>query len=139
MKEPVVVDTSILLSALITDSKTRSLVVNLDHQLVAPEPIYNEIEDYRDLIREKSGLNREELDSLLKTLFKYIQVIPTEDLKEHLEKADKELGEIDKDDVIFLAAALSINGSIWSDDKHLQQQNQIPVYTTTQIIKQTDQ
>lgn len=138
MKEPVVVDTNILLSALISDSKTRSLVVNLDHQLVAPEDIHTEIKDYRGLIREKSGLDHESLETLLNTLFKYIQLVPTEELEPYLEEARNELAEVDEDDVVFLAAALAVDGSIWSDDKHFQQQDHVPVHTTSEIIRQIE-
>jgi len=138
MKEPVVVDTNIILSAAISDSKTRELVVNLDQQLVAPEAIHTEIRNYRDLIKEKSGLNQEKLDTLLDTLFKYIKIIPDEEVREELESAEEELEGVDKDDAVFLAAALTTNGVIWSDDKHLQKQNHIKVYTTSEIIEKVE-
>lgn len=136
MKEPVVVDTNIILSAAISDSKTRELVVNLDQQLVAPEAIHTEIRNYRDLIKEKSGLGQEELDTLLDTLFKYIKVIPDEEIREEIDSAEKELEGVDKDDAVFLAAALTADGVIWSDDKDLHEQSQVKVYTTGEIIEQ---
>lgn len=138
MKEPVVVDTNIILSAAISDSKTRELVVNLDQQLVAPEAIHTEIRNYRDLIKEKSGLNQEKLDTLLDTLFKYIKIIPDKEIKEEIESAEEELEDVDKDDAVFLAAALTTNGVIWSDDKDLQEQDQVTVYTTSEIIEQVE-
>jgi len=134
MKEPVVVDTNIILSAAIADSKTRELVVNLDQQLVAPEAIHTEIGKYRDLIQEKSGLTPAELDTLLNTLFKYIQLIPDADIKKEINQAEEELGDVDSDDVVFLAAALSPDGVIWSDDKDLQEQDLLTVYTTSEIV-----
>lgn len=138
MKEPVVVDTNIILSAAIADSKTRDLVVNLDQQLVAPEAIHTEIGKYRDLIREKSGLTPDELDTLLTTLFKYIKLIPDIEINEEIAAAEEELGDVDSDDVVFLAAALSADGVIWSDDKDLQEQDLVTVYTTSQIINQVE-
>lgn len=138
MKEPVVVDTNILLSALITDSKTRSLVLNLDPQLVAPEAIHREIEDYRGLIREKSGLKPDELDTLLTTLFKYIQLVPTEELEPYTDEAEDGLIEVDQDDVVFLAAALAVDGSIWTDDTDLQQQDRVPVYTISEVVDKVE-
>lgn len=138
MKEPVVVDTNIILSAAISDSKTRKLVVTLDQQLVAPEVIHTEIKNYRELIRDKSGLTQEELDTLLDTLFRYIKIISDEEIKEEIESAEKELEGIHKDDALFLAAALTTSGVIWSDDKDLQKQDQAPVYTTSEIIEQVE-
>lgn len=138
MKEPVVVDTNVILSAAISDSKTRELIVNLDQQLVAPEAVHTEIGNYRELIMDKSGLTQEELDTLFDTLFKYVKIVPDEEIIEEIESAEKELEDIDKDDAVFLAAALTTNGVIWSDDKDLQEQDQATVYTTSEIIKQVE-
>lgn len=137
-KQPIVVDTNILLSALIADSKTRELVVGIDQQLVAPEAIHGEIQNYRSLIQEKSGLGDNELDALLQKLFKYVQLVPDEQLQEHLPQARQELGDVDEDDVIFLAAALAVDGIIWSDDTDLQKQGHAPVLTTTELIQQIE-
>ncbi|MFB6244942.1 MAG: PIN domain-containing protein [Candidatus Nanohaloarchaea archaeon] len=135
MKETIVVDTNILLSALISDSKTREIVVNIENQLVAPEAIYQEINKYRDLIRDKAGINEEELDELLDRLFKHIQIVSNDKIKSEKTKADQELKEVDKDDTIFLAAAIAVEGVIWSDDKDLQKQDLVEVYTTEEILE----
>jgi len=134
MRNPIVVDTNILLSALIADSKTRELIVGIDRQLVVPEAIHREIEKYRDMIREKSSLTDEELDTLLETLFKYIQIVPDEQLEDHLTESKEELADIDEDDVIFLAAALAVDGILWSDDTDFQNQKLVSVLTTSEII-----
>jgi predicted nucleic acid-binding protein len=138
MTEPVVVDTNVILSATIADSKTRELVVNLDQQLVAPEAIHAEIGNYRELITEKSGLSGEELDTLLNTLFKYIKLVPDNEVREELGTAERELEGVDMDDAVFLAAALSSDGVIWSDDKDLQEQDLVTVYTTSEIVDRVE-
>jgi predicted nucleic acid-binding protein len=135
--ETIVVDTNILLSALISDSKTREIIVNIDKQLVAPEAIYQEINKYRDLIKDKSDISQEELEKLLETMFKHIQMVPNEKIKQKLDEAEKEISEVDEDDVIFLATALSVEATIWSDDKDLQKQKLVETKTTEEIIKQT--
>ncbi|MFB6100900.1 MAG: PIN domain-containing protein [Candidatus Nanohalobium sp.] len=137
----IVVDTNVLLSAAIADSKTRELVVNMDERLVAPEAIYREIESYRGLIAEKSGLEDEEVEELLDRLFKYIEILHEDEIDGHVEEAKQELAEVDEDDVIFLAAALAIDGVIWSDDSDLQEQEVSEVYTTGEVIQEfyTDQ
>lgn len=132
----IVVDTNIILSALITDSKTRELVVNLEPQLVAPEVIHDEINNYRGLIKDKSGLNSRNLEKLLEKLFSYIQIVPTSDLEDYITEARFELEGIDQDDAVFLATALSVDGKIWSDDSDLQEQDLVDVYTTEEIVKQ---
>ena len=108
----IVIDTNILLSALITDSKTREIIVALDHQFYAPETIIDETLKHEDMILQKSGLKKEDLDELLSTLLKYVHIIPNEILQQNLPAAKKEMKEIDKDDVVFLAAAMTIDGVI---------------------------
>ena len=45
--------------------------------------------------------------------------------------------KIDPTDTIFIAAALSKNAAIWSNDKDFQKQNKIDVFTTKDMIKRT--
>ena len=106
--------------------------------LVAPEVIHREIEKYRELIREKSGLTDEELDTLLDTLFRYVHIIPDKQLEDHLIEAQEELADTDEDDVVFLAATLAVDGVLWSDDTGFQNQEIVPVLTTSELITQTE-
>jgi len=46
------------------------------------------------------------------------------------------MDEIDPKDTIFLATALSVEGSaIWSNDKHLKRQSLVKCYSTKEIIE----
>lgn len=134
----VVIDTNILLSALITDSKTREIIVASDYQFYAPETIIDETLKHEDMLLQKSGLKKADLDELLSTLLKYVHIIPNEILQQNTPAAKKEMKEIDKDDVVFLAAAITIDGIIWSDDRHFKDQQLIQTYTTSEFIKITD-
>jgi len=49
-----VVDANVVISALIADSKTRELIATLEPALLTPEFVYDEIENYTELIVEKS-------------------------------------------------------------------------------------
>lgn len=51
-----VVDANVVISALIADSKTRKLIVTLEPDLLTPELVHDEIENYEELIVEKSGM-----------------------------------------------------------------------------------
>ena len=130
----VVIDTNILLSALISDSKTREIIVISDHQFYTPEAIIDETLKQEKLILQKSCLEKDELDELISTLLKYVHIIPDRNLQEHIPSAKEELIEVDEDDVVFLAAALTADGVIWSDDDHFKKQKLVPVYTTTEFI-----
>ncbi len=45
------------------------------------------------------------------------------------------MSKIDKNDVVFIAAALALNCPIWSDDKHFKKQKEIKIFTTKEISK----
>ena len=129
-----VIDTNILLASLIKDSTTRKIIVESDWEFFYPEVSFHEVRKYKDLVLKKSGMNEEEYTELLNNLLQHITLVPEEQIKKYIEEADKLLGKIDPDDVVFLATALSINNSkIWSDDPHLDKQTKIRVFKTKHI------
>lgn len=130
-----IVDTNILISALIKDAATRRLVVEIDADLYTPETTLKEILKHTGLIQRKSGLPKKDLTALIDTLLSYLSVVPERDLADHLPQATKLLGQFDPDDAVFLAAALSRpDSAIWSNDADLKQQHKVPVYTTQELI-----
>jgi len=44
------------------------------------------------------------------------------------------MGEIDMDDALFIALAMSLNCPIWSNDAHFKMQNVIKAYTTKELL-----
>ena len=132
----IVIDTNILISALIQDSLTRRIIVGSGMNFVYPEISMHEIRKYEKMIMEKSGLSKDELDRLLVRLLDYIVLVPTEVIEEHLQKAKNIMLDIDPKDVVFIAAALSFeNPIIWSDDKDFDKQDKIKVVNTSQLAK----
>ena len=83
----IVVDVNIILSALIRDSSKRRLIIESSNQLYFPEPSSNKIIKYKDYVMEKAGLTEDAFQEIIKTLFKYIKVMPTEELQKHWNKA----------------------------------------------------
>jgi predicted nucleic acid-binding protein len=112
----VVIDTNVVVSALISNSATRELMRDVNDTLVAPTRLEDEIDAHRDLIGDKSGLDESAVDESFARLFEHVVVVPDADLEPHREPAFDALGTIDPDDVIFLATALAVDGAIWSDD-----------------------
>ena len=124
-----VIDSNILLASLIRDSTVRRIIVESGWGFFYPESSFHEIRKYKDLVLEKSGMSEEDYTELLNHLLKHIKLVPEEEIKGNMEEADKLLGKIDPDDVVFLATAFSIeNSKIWSDDPHLEKQDKIRVF-----------
>jgi predicted nucleic acid-binding protein len=130
-----VVDTNVLLKALIKDSRVRAILLSPGHQFVVPEYVMEEVERHLPLIMEKSGLSEREIRLALSILLTNIQVIPKEDVLAQWSEAEKIMMSIDRGDIPFIAASLSTAcDGTWSDDKHLRRQNKVKVWTTEDII-----
>ncbi len=131
----IVIDTNIVISALIKDKFTRYFITHSKNNFLIPEFELVEIYNHKEEIMYKSNLSEIEFNILLLRLLKYIRIIPTHMLIDKEKQARKIIGHIDDDDVQFIAAALKFNCPIWSDDKHFKKQNAIEVLTTKQILK----
>src|SRR3989338_830818 len=115
----IVLDVNVILSALIRDSTTRKIILNSKFEFYFPETSLNKISKYKNYILEKSGLSEEEFDKIIEILFNYIRLVPTGEIEKNWKEANKIMGQIDQEDVVFIAAAFSIKDSIiWSDDRH---------------------
>jgi predicted nucleic acid-binding protein len=131
-----VIDSNILLAGLIKNSTVRKIIVESGWEFPYPEMSFHEVQKYKYLVLEKSGMSEKEYAELLNHLLKHITLVPEEQIKPKIEEADKLLGKVDPDDVVFLATAFSIeNSKIWSDDPHLEKQNKIGVFKTKHIVK----
>jgi predicted nucleic acid-binding protein len=133
-----VVDANVVISALIADSKTRELIVTLEPDLLTPEIVHDEIENYEDLIAEKSGMDTDRVQQFIELLFQYIETVPVAEFHEYIERADEAIGDTDSDDVLYVACALARDASIWSDDSDFEEQNLVPVFTTSDVVETFD-
>ena len=131
----VILDVNVILSALIRDSTTRKIILNSEFDFYFPEFSLHKIRKYKDYILEKSGLTEEEYNKILAILFKYIKLVPTEEIEKNWDEAKKIMGHIDEEDVVFIAVALSISDSvIWSDDRHFEKQGKVKVLKTENMV-----
>lgn len=131
-----VVDTNVLLSALIRNSTSRSIILNPEHDFYVPEFALQEVEKYSDIISSKSGLPKKEIELLFDILKVKLEVVPLEDFRESFGKAEVAVGHVDEKDVPFLALALNIEcDGIWSNDAHLKEQKLVDVWNTIQLVR----
>ncbi|PSP86669.1 DNA-binding protein [Halobacteriales archaeon QS_4_66_20] len=129
-----VVDANVVISALIADSKTRELIVTLEPDLLTPEFVHDEIENYGELIVEKSGMTPDRVAQFIDLLFQYIEAVPASEFYPYIEEADAAIGDTDPDDVLYVACALTTNADIWSDDSDFKEQDVVEAHTTSDVI-----
>lgn len=130
-----VIDTNILLSALIKDSTTRRILMGFENEFYYPKSSFFEIKKYKGLVIKKSGMDENEYVNVLDYLLEHITLLSDEFMRQKLIEAKKLMNEIDSDDVIFLACAFVLNSPIWSNDKHFKKQDKVEVFTTNEFVK----
>ena len=133
-----VMDANVVISALIADSKTRELVVTLEPDLLTPAFVHDEIENYQDLIVEKSGMKPTRVEQFIDLLFRYIDAVPASEFYPAIECADEAIGDTDPDDVLYLACAIAFDAAIWSDDSDFDKQDLVETYSTSEVINSFD-
>jgi predicted nucleic acid-binding protein len=106
--------------------------------LFFPEFEFIEITKHKQDILEKSGLSNEEFRDLFSNLLRYVKIIKTEKTINFKEQANNIIGNIDKDDAVFIATALAFDCPIWSDDRHFQKQDKIKIFTTKDMVGLND-
>lgn len=133
-----VIDANVVISALIADSKTRELIVTLEPDLLTPAFVLDEIENYEDLIGEKSGMKPDRVAQFIDLLFQYIEIVPVDDFSPAIERADAAIGDTDPNDVLYLACAIASDAAIWSDDSDFDNQDLVDTYSTSDVVNSFD-
>jgi predicted nucleic acid-binding protein len=127
-----VIDANILFASLIKDSGTAGLLFVDRFHLFAPESLFEEFSKYEAQIFKKTKRGKRDFKKFLKVLRRRIKVIPKEDFEGYLEKAER--ASPDPKDVPYIALALYLNASIWSNDKALRKQKLVRIYDTKEIF-----
>lgn len=130
---PLVVDANVMLSALIKESYTHTLLFSESFKLFTPEYIFTEFEKHKEEIIEKTKRTAPEFFRLIEVLRRRITIVPPEELIQYFKEAEQITP--DPDDMIYFALALKLNCPIWSNDKKLKKQNRIKVYHTHELNK----
>lgn len=133
-----VIDANVVISTLIADSKTRELIVTLEPGLLTTAFVHDVIENYQDLIVEKSGMSPDRVVQFIELIFQYIDVVPASEFYPAIESADDAIRDTDPDDVLYLACAVANDAAIWSDDSDFDEQSIVETYSTSDVINSFD-
>ena len=129
----IIVDTNILIAAIIRDSTVRRLLFS-DYEFIAPYVIMQELEEHESEVKRKSRLDDDAYDRIRSLIISKIRIISLPMLFPYVEEAECIMHAIDPDDAMFVACALAYPGSsIWSDDPDLKEQKMVPVLDTKEM------
>jgi predicted nucleic acid-binding protein len=130
----IVVDTNIMISALLKDNLTRRILLLSPFDMYTLACAHDEIQKYKEELIHKSKLNNEQFDYLIQLLFSKMNFVPAEDIEPFKDSAITIMRDIDPDDSPSLALAMMLNAPIWSNDSHFKRQKAAPVFNTKEIL-----
>ena len=130
-----VVDTNVLFTFFCMNSFTKGLIVAKDFEFSAPEFALEEINKYTDEILEKTGISLEKFKELRRELAISVEFIPLEEYRQFMPEAIS-LMPMHTNDIDFLALALKLGLSIWSNDPHFKKQSKVKVFNTSELLKE---
>ena len=130
-----VADTNAIVAAFLRQGDTRKLLFSKKFEVFSPERIRFEMLANKEEFKEKASMTGEEFHEALELEMEHITIIPVEEYKPFRKSALEICPEGHKDDWPFIALALHLNCSLWSNDKALKKQNKVKVYSTEELIK----
>lgn len=128
-----VLDNNIFFSLMKPFSVNSYLFSSLRAEFFAPEFIKSELKKHKEECLFKSKLSEHEFEIRKNEVEENIKFFKSLEYKDFLEISLTAL--TDPDDVDFLALALKLSLSIWSNDPHLKQQSKVKVYSTSELLK----
>ena len=131
-----VVDTNIIMAALIKNSVSRKIIISGKLELVTAGFAIEELKGHKKEILDKAGTSEAEMQKLLAIFFKKIYIVEDWMIKDQETEARGIMDRVDPDDSPFVALALAIrNDGIWSNDAHFKEQKRIKIFTTENLVK----
>ncbi len=131
-----IIDANILFSFFKSDSSRRHLIeklLNNGSKFISPEFVFEEMLSLKDRIMKFCGIDESEFLYAYSLLKKSIMTFSELRYRDFLSKASK-LSPHAKDEPYF-ALALAIDSPIWSDERAFKKQNEVPVFSTSELSK----
>tara|TARA_Y100000310_G_C20285071_1_gene624464 strand:- start:17 stop:424 length:408 start_codon:yes stop_codon:yes gene_type:complete len=128
----VITDANVIMAMLVSPGKPIDLFFDSRLSLFAPQLLFDELDNNKEEIKEKSRLNSEEFEWLYVILKHNVEIVPEEEFLRFREKANEICP--DPKDIVYFALALYLNCSIWSNEKKLKEQSRVKIYATHELI-----
>lgn len=119
---PIIVDTSVLFSALVRErSKFAELLTRSEQSFYICEFVFVELFKHKDKLIRASELAEEDLLRQLYTILRRINLFKENLIQyENRMQAFKLCQDIDENDTLHVALVLELNGLLWTGDKKLR-------------------
>ena len=127
-----ILDNNALFAIMNPSSTSSYLFSSIRAIFLAPEFIKLELNKYKEICLQKSGLSEQEFEMRQTEAEELIEFFNSSEYEDFLNKSIELIP--DPDDIDFLALAFSKNASIWSNDPHLTEQFLVKAYSTKDLL-----
>lgn len=128
-----VVDTNIIIAALLRRGATRNLIFSSFLDLYAPEHISQEIAKYKQELMEKAGMDSDSFDAAFSIIISQINIVPKSAFSDKLAEAAR-ICSGHPEDTPFVALALHLNIPVWTHDKAFPKHEEIKTVPTKELL-----
>ncbi len=127
----IVIDSNIVIAAMIKESTTRKILLNSFFEFIGPDYLLLEVRKYKDRIIEAVDIGENEFEILLSLIFSNITLIPEEEYCELFNSLESK----DFKDLPYIAVCIKMKAEgIWSHDPHFLEQEKIKVFTNINLL-----
>jgi predicted nucleic acid-binding protein len=130
-----VVDTNVLLAALLKEAVSRELLLDSRLRLFAPEHLVFETQKHLTAsaeLRKRIRLTPKDLEGLFFLLTENIETVAEQEFASRMPEALEIAPH--REDAPYIALGLSLNISIWSNDQGMGLQDKVRIYSTKELI-----
>ena len=132
----VVLDTNVLVSALMRDGYTRTILLHPDLSLVTPEYALEEVQRHLPGIADRMRTSIQQARLTVELLLEHIETVPAAEYREFEARAEELIAAVDPDDVQFAALAMATGRPVWTQDKALLNCSGLMTISTPQLARE---
>ncbi len=130
----ILIDTNIIIAALIKNNKAREIILSKKFDFVSPEFVLEEVNKYKKYICNKAKISSEIFDLVMNSLFERITLVQKEEYDEFIEES-REIMERDVKDIPYVACYLAMNCNyLWTNDLDFFGKKELKIISAKEIL-----
>ena len=131
----ILIDTNIIIAALIKNNKAREVILSGKFEFVSPEFVLEEVNKYKKYICDKAKISSEVLDLVVNIIFEKITLVPKEEYDEFIEES-REIMERDVKDIPYVACYFAMNCNyLWTNDLDFTGKKELKLISIKEMLE----
>ena len=130
----ILIDTNIVIAALIRNNKAREIILSGKFELFSPDFVLEEVNKYKKEICEKAQISDDVFEMITEIIFEKINIIPKEEYDKFIEKS-REIMKEDIKDIPYVACYFSLKcDAIWTNDRDFSGKTELKIISTKELL-----